>query len=167
MFDIDVVVREVEKIGAIINAPNSLLVIYSVPVGDGTPHVEIKKGECFYVSSERGCEFSRKKVDTLRELLYLIFERVTTRMAIDYELENRLPSQDCRRIIFSKKLELLGKINPVWEALEKKNIEELLEGNPYDDLALDRARYCRMLREKGLSEDEIDKFAYRKYPLPL
>lgn len=167
MFDVDVVVREVERIGAIINAPNLLLVVHFAPVGDGTPHVEIKGGECFYVSSERGCEFSRRKVGVLSELLYLIFERVTTRMAIDYELKNRLLGQDSRRIIFSKKLELLGKINPVWEDLERKSIEELLEESPYDDFASDRARYCRKLRENGLSEDEIDKLAYDKYPLSL
>ena len=37
MFDFDLLEKEVEKIGSIINAPMSLLIVRTFPIGDGTP----------------------------------------------------------------------------------------------------------------------------------
>ena len=166
MFDFDLLEKEVEKIGSIINAPMSLLIVRTFPIGDGTPHVEFKDDECFYVSSERGHEFYREKITDLNELLYRIFNRVTTRMAMDYELAHRVESQDCRRLIFNKKLELLGKISPDWEDRERREITKTLIRSPYNDLASVRADYCRQLRNSGISETDIDKLTYKKYPSP-
>ena len=164
MFDFDLLEKEVEKIGNIIGAPRSLLIVNTSPIGDGTPHVEFKNDECFYVSSERGHEIFREKISDLNELLYRIFDRITTRMATDYELDHRVESQDCRRLIFDKKLELLGKISSDWEDRERREIAKTLAVSPYDDLASARAAYCRKLREGGMSEADINKLAYKKYP---
>lgn len=166
MFDFVLLEKEVKRIGGVINAHESLLVINTAPIGDGTPHVEFKSDGCFYVSSERGHEIFREKITDLNELLYRIFERITTRMATDYELENRVESQDCRRLIFDKKLDLLGKISSDWANREKKEITKTLVASPYDDLASTRATYCRKLREGGMSESDINKLAYKKYPSP-
>lgn len=133
MIDVELLNEAVIKKGKIINAPKPLLVVHTSPLGDGTPHVEIKNGECFYVSSERGYEFFREKITNINELLFRIFDRITSRMASDYELENRIEAQDCRRLIFDKKLELLGKISPEWEDREREKIRLILEKNPYVD----------------------------------
>ena len=54
-------------------------------------------------------------------------------MAGDYELEHRIDAQDCRRLIFDKKLELHGKISPEWEDREREKIRLILKKNPYVD----------------------------------
>lgn len=135
MLNLDDIANEIKKMGLLIDAPERLLTVYSHPKGDGTPHIEIRDGECFYISSERGYEIFRTKISSLDELLYRVFDRVTRRMAGEYELKNRIAGQDSRRIIFHRKLELLRTINSDWETLEKKKIEEILRKNPYIDQA--------------------------------
>lgn len=133
MIDIDFLKNEVEKKGKIIGAPKALLLVHEAPLSDGTPYVEIKGGDCFYVSSERGHEIFRHKIASLDDLLYRIFDRITMRMAIDYELDNRVTNQDCRRIIFDKKLELLGRLDNEWRKIESDKIRHILQDYPYSD----------------------------------
>jgi len=131
MFNIDDVNKEVDCKGSIIDAPENLLWVRISPVGDGTPHVEIENSKAFYVSSERGVELFRKEVQSLDELLFLIFERITFRMACDFELKNRIENQDCRKIIFAKQLELIKKIDLKWETKISEEIDKVLERSPY------------------------------------
>lgn len=133
MFDLNLLKKEVEKKGAIIDAPRSLLLVHTTPVGDGTPHIELTKDGCFYVSSERGYEIFRERIKDFDELVYRIFDDVTTHMASDYELMNRIDTQDCRRLIFKRKLELLNKINHEWKDRGKVAIEAILKESPYID----------------------------------
>lgn len=167
MSSIESVSQEVERKGLLIGAPKELLVVYARPIGDGTPHVEIKDREYFYVSSERGCEIFRKGVSTENELLYLIFKSITWQMASEYELKNRIHNQDPRRVIFSKKLELLRKISSEWADLEEEEIKKILKKSPYDDFSGERADYARELRKSGMLEETINETVYKKYPSPI
>ena len=114
--------------------------------------------------SERGTEYERKITSDIDELMYWIFSVVTFSMACDYELNNRIEDKDSRRIMFAKQEELFGILNRDWQERERKEHKSILINNPFDDLAGLRATYCGELRAKGLSETEIDKLAYEKYP---
>ena len=153
------------KLSEKINAPANLFPTFSTPIGDATPNVEIDSSGLYnYVISERGNEYERNLTSELNDLLYWIFADVTFSMACDYELKNRIAEKDSRRIIFEKQEELLGLLNTEWKEKEKKEHQSILNINPFNDLAGLRATYCGELRKKGLSDSEIDKKAYEKYP---
>ncbi len=157
--------NKVHQLAAKISAPDHYLPTFSSPIGDATPNIEVDDlGLYSYVISERGNEYDRKMTSDLNDLLYWIFSSVTFSMAVDYELKNRIEDQDFRRILFNKQQELLGTLSKEWEEREIKEHEYTLSNNPFDDLGGLRATYCRKLRAKGLSESEIDKLAYEKYP---
>ena len=148
-----------------INAPIHLLPTFSTPIGDATPNIEVdNSGLYHFVISERGTEYERKITSDIDELMYWIFSVVTFSMACDYELNNRIEDKDSRRIMFAKQEELFGILNRDWQERERKEHKSILINNPFDDLAGLRATYCGELRAKGLSETEIDKLAYEKYP---
>ena len=148
-----------------INAPTYWIPTFSSQIGDATPNIEVDNlGLYNYVISERGNEYERKMTSDLNDLFYWIFASVTLSMACDFELKNRIEEKDFRRIMFSKQEELLGVLNKDWEIRERKEHQSILINNPFDDLAGLRATYCRELRAKGLSESEIDKIAFKKYP---
>ena len=83
---------------------------------------------------------------------------------MQYELKNRIRNQDSRKIAFTKQEELLRVLNPEWSERKKEEHLEILKGHPFDDLSGLRATYCGELRRKGLSEPEVKKLAYEKYP---
>jgi len=119
--------------GALIGAPKEFLTVYAGPVGDGTPYVEIKGGKYFFVSSERGYEIFRKKATNEDEILYLIFKDIAWKMANDFELRNRALGKDCRRITFSKIIEIMNKVNADWGNKVEQEIDQILERSPYKD----------------------------------
>lgn len=133
MIKLDELAETVRDKGRLIGAPAALLVIHTRPVGDGTPHIEIDGGRCFYVISERGFEFSREQIESLDGLLYRIFTRVTFHMAVTYELKHRMAQQDSRRLIFSKQLELMGTLSLQWQRRTERRIREILEAAPFVD----------------------------------
>lgn len=133
MLNIEEIRNKIKNIGAIIGAPDVLLYVRVVPVGDGTPYIEIRESEYHYVISERGCEFSREIFLDDDDILYKITSKIVTRMALDYELQNRIDSQDFRRIYFSKEIELMDQICPEWGAKKKAEIKETLRNSPYSD----------------------------------
>lgn len=158
--------KEVDKIADLISAPLNSLPTYGFSRDMAHPHVEIDKiGNLHYVVVERGTEIERRTTNNLDELLYWIFQSVTFSIASEYELNNRIESQDCRRLMFSKQLDILRLINSNWAASGEKEISVILRNHPFDDLASLRATYCVQLREQGLSESEIDKLAYEKFPV--
>ena len=157
----DIVNQLAEKI----NAPPYYLPTFSSPKGDATPNVEVDSSGLYnYVISERGTEYERRMTSDLNDLLYWIFASITFSMACDFELKNRVENKDFRRIMFAKQEELLGNLDKNWEERERKEHKSILVNSPFDDLAGLRATYCGELRSQGLSESEIDKLAYEKFP---
>jgi Immunity protein 63 len=162
---LDDIKKKVEELAVKINAPTDLLPTYGYTKDFAYPHIEVDKvGFLHYVIVERGQELDRRTTEKFDDLLYWIFANVTFSMACDYELKNRIEDKDCRRIMFDKQEELLGLLNNNWKQKEKAEHQSILNNHPFDDLASLRATYCGQLREQGLSETEINKLAYEKYP---
>lgn len=88
---------------------------------DGSPHVEIGENEYYFVTTERGLDLSRKKFASKEELLYEMISLDTFWMAVAFEFKNRVETQDARRLIFAKQIELLNKTNPLW--VSRKQLE--------------------------------------------
>ena len=157
--------ERVEELAKIINATTDLLPTYGYSKDFAYPHIEIDSfGRLHYVIIERGQELERKTTEKLDDLLYWIFTSVTFSMASDFELKNRIEDKECRRIMFEKQEELLGQLNESWRLKENAYHQSVLKRHPFDDLAGLRATYYGQLRKQGLSETEIDKLAYAKYP---
>src|SRR6478672_8912480 len=66
----------------------------TVPQHDGSPHVEVVGGRYHYVVTERGLEHERRIAQDEDEILYWLLDDVTTGIALQFELENRIPGQD-------------------------------------------------------------------------
>ncbi|KAA1170957.1 Imm63 family immunity protein [Photorhabdus heterorhabditis] len=81
--------EKVWSLGAKINAPKSMLIVYSEPVGDGSGYIVIDNNQYHIIYSERGYEIFRQTTEDVNELLYWIMESVASQMASEYELKNR------------------------------------------------------------------------------
>ena len=69
------------------------------------PHVEVVGPLLHYVVVERGQELLRESFQELEEeLLFRVFKDVTFQMAATFELRNRRPSEDSRRLLFEDSL---------------------------------------------------------------
>lgn len=123
----------VRTLGCSINAPEALLTVPSKPTPDGVPYIEVKGNSYHYVISERGFEFSRKETDDIKLLLYWVFKSITSEMATQYEILNRIQGQDFRRLKFSYQRSLLKAVSESWEAIFLKEVSELLMKSPYLD----------------------------------
>jgi hypothetical protein len=106
---------------------------HTSPRHDGSPHVEASDGELSYVVAERGAEFERRTTTSQDELLYWLTSDVVFSLAVDYEPNHREPGRDCRRIMFARELELMGRINPAWRARKEAEITDILVRHPYRD----------------------------------
>lgn len=165
MITLDDIKKKVEEMAIKINATTDLLPTYGYTNDFAYPHIETDNlGLLHFVVVERGQELERKTTDKLDDLLYWIFASITFSMACDYELKNRIEDKDCRRIMFQKQEELLGKLNESWKKKENAKHQQILKTHPFDDLAGLRATYCGQLRQQGLSEKAINELAYAKYP---
>ncbi|WP_420148066.1 Imm63 family immunity protein [Spirosoma sp.] len=133
-FTLDDIKKRVDQLALIINAPSDLLPTYGYSRDSAYPHVEVdSSGHMHYVVVERGQELERKTTDQLNDLLYWIFTDVTFSMANDFEMKNRIESQDFRRILFKKQEELLGILSEEWQQKERDAHEKILINHPFTD----------------------------------
>lgn len=124
---------EVARLAERVTAPSNAYPTYGHTADFARPHIEIGAGQYHYVVVERGTEVLRKSTSDLGELLYWIFDGVTFTLACAYELEHRIPGQDFRRLMFSKRLELLASIDPEMGRRGSEAIAETLRNAPFDD----------------------------------
>jgi hypothetical protein len=150
IFSLSFVRERVRELSQKIAAPEGRVLI-GESHGDGTPNIEIIGGYEFiigvngtpilrdskkyfaFVVNERGIEFERRVTDDLNELLYWIFDAITSSMATDFELHNRIEAQDFRRLWFAKQEELLGVLNPEWRDRKRDHHSEILREHPFID----------------------------------
>ena len=156
----------VKQLAEKINASEYVPYYFDDDVDFGHPHIEIDSKGFHLVCVERGSEQSRRTTHDLNELYFWIFEGMTFGLAVQYELENRVERQDCRRMIFKKQLELLELLDPSWKERRELKIQDTLARHPFDDLASIRAIYCKQLRDKGHKPDRANEIACAKYPPP-
>ncbi len=164
---LDGIQRAVNKLAKKLNAPEDLLPTYGYSIDFGHPHIEVNKHGLHWVVIERGKEYKRKTTNDPHELLYWIFETVTSQMASKFGAENDVESQDFRRIYFRKQEELLGELDYSWAERARKEHEEILREHPFDDYASIRATLSKNLRDRGHSPEEAWRMSCDKYPLPL
>ena len=86
------------------------------------PEVRVDALGYHYIIIERGQVLEHKKTKEFKQLILWIFRDITFSMACDYELKNRIESQDFRIILFKKQIELLSIIDSDFaETLAFKN----------------------------------------------
>jgi hypothetical protein len=150
---------EVDRRAALIGAAGQ----YSLPTyghsEDGArPHIEVDSRGYHFVVEERGQELSRITTHDLDELLYRIFQCVTSHLAAAYELAHRVETQDCRSLAFQRQVELLSQLSPSWAEREADEHQRILRAHPLDDQVAARVRLSAQIGWKRACE---------QYPLPL
>ena len=65
--------------------------------------------------------------------MYWIFEAVTFEMASRYEVINRVPNQDFRKLLFAHQLDLIERLNEKWKERCERGQEQTLSRNPFQD----------------------------------
>jgi len=100
---------------------------------DGSAHVEFVDGSYQYVVMERGSELERRSAANADEVMYWLAKDASFELACSYEVRNRVASQDCRRLLFAKQVELLASANPSWAARMAREHHEILEAHPFRD----------------------------------
>lgn len=133
IYSISTIRKKVREYGKKINAPSYLLSVRTTTDGFGTPHIEIDENGYNYVVSERGNEYERRQTKDIHILLYWIFKDIVFILASEYELNNRKPNEDSRRLLFAKLIELLKKLDSEFARWEKEEQEKILKEHPYDD----------------------------------
>lgn len=157
MLTLSEIKTDVDRLAAKVGALGYCLPTYGRSEDGARPHIEVDARGYHYVVVERGQELKRITTNDLNELLYQIFEAVTFRLACDYELANRIESQDCRRLMFRHQIELLAKLSEGWSIRENQQHEQILREHPFDDFADTRANLSKQVGWKAACE---------KYPLP-
>jgi hypothetical protein len=149
---------EVDRRAALIGAAGH----YSLPTyghsDDGArPHIKVDSRGYHFVVEERGQELSRFTTHDLDELLYRIFQCVTSHFAGAYELAHRVETQDCRRLDFQRQVELFSQLSPSWGGREADEPQRILRAHPFDDQSPARVRLSAQIGWKRACD---------KYPLP-
>jgi len=105
-----------------------------IPDDFGGRHLELGlDGNMALIATDRGNEMERQETHSLDELMYWIFESYAYSRAWDYELNNRHPTHDSRRIAFAKALEEIEKLSQDWRDRLYAEQQEILSRNPYRD----------------------------------
>lgn len=100
----------------------------------GGLHLELKHdGVMALVGTERGRETFRSETSSLDELMYWVFRNKAKSKAQSYELKNRHPTNDSRRIWFELSIKLLKSISEQWAKRLENEYAEILRKHPYRD----------------------------------
>lgn len=105
--------------------------LHTSPQHDGAPHIEMRSGKFEFVVTERGSELQRISDLHTDEVLYLLLEGITLRMATSYELRNRKPDGDSRAIWFPYQEELMARFKPSWGDRLKAEHARILQTFPF------------------------------------
>ncbi len=135
---LDTLKRETRRLAKLILAPDGLLPTWGISRDGGHPHIEHDERGFHLVVVERGSEQQRRTTLDGDQVLYWIFEMITSSMAFEHELRYREPGRDPRRIAFPRQVELLTRLNPQWARRRQREIEMTLETYPFDDDAIHR-----------------------------
>lgn len=136
------------------------------PRFDGSAHAEQDGNTYYYVQTERGVEFERRKTADPNELLFWFVQDLTSEIARDWEMDHRVASQDRRRMWFNKHIELLRDIDESWANLQETYYNDVLAKHPDDDLASDRVNYFVNLQNYGIEHDEAWQHAVARCQEP-
>jgi hypothetical protein len=110
---------------------DGLLPSYGQTRDFGYPHIKIDSRGDHYIVIERGNEVSHITTPQLDELLYYVFESITSSLASIYAVDHRI--KDFRRPMFPHQIELLAKLSPQWAARRSQEHAKILRENPFND----------------------------------
>jgi hypothetical protein len=116
----------------IIGADPRLLPTFDYPIGDATPFIEIDD-RYHFVISERGNELERRSTTMFGELLYWVFDGITSAQAGDWEMRNRRPGEDSRRQLFATQIALMRMLDPAWGTRLEIRLAAVRKAHPFDD----------------------------------
>lgn len=125
--------NRVSKLSQVIDAPKELLPTFGHTIGFGHPNIEVDNNGYHFVVEERGEVLEKRTTTDITELLYWIFQSITFSMAMHYELRNRLPDVDSRRLLFENQLKLLSMLDPHFATRMEDEIKDILKEHPYQD----------------------------------
>lgn len=120
--------NEYYRIAKQLKAPKLYIQFAETPRHDGSPHIEYEGDEFHYVITERGSEYERRKTKNPDDILFWLVSDITFSMAADFELYNRIETEDSRIQLFSKDLELLSSINKNWAEKIRVKYNKLIPG---------------------------------------
>ncbi len=124
---------EINRLAAIVGAAGYVLPTFGRTEDGARPHIEADAHGYHYVVVERGLELQRNTTRDLDELLYHVFKSVTFSLACDYECAHRIASQDCRRQLFARQIELLSSLSPAWAERQSSDHQRILLQHPFND----------------------------------
>ena len=163
---LDGIRKAVAELAQRIEAPADLLPTYGRSMECARPHIEVDQRGLHFVVVERGQERERRTTNDPSELAYWIFDTVTFSMAVKFELHHRNEGEDFRRILFSKREELLAQLDSSWRSRLQAYLSQVLKRAPFDDQQSIRVQYYKQLRDDGADADKAWSLACEKYPLP-
>lgn len=112
--------------GAIIPVPG--------PINNEGYYYEVYENTYTYAYFERGEHIIICKTDDIQEFYYCIVRDIIKNYAIDYELNNRIPNRDPRRLWMKKSLDLIKKISDEFYNKLCKEYSEILKKYPFNDI---------------------------------
>jgi len=132
--DLHEIKAQIDRLAEQIGARGFILPTYGDSEDFARPHIEVDSRGYHYVVVERGRELERFTTNVLEELLYRVFKTIVSTLSYDYEVQHRVQGQDCRRIAFTKQLELLEVLSPTWASRRSEENARILEEHPFNDL---------------------------------
>jgi hypothetical protein len=124
---------EIDRLAAIIQAPADLLPSYGQTRDFGYPHIEVDSRGYHYIVTERGNELQHLITTKLNDLLYQVFDQVTSSMGSVYAVNHRAPKQDFRRSMFQHQIDLLVQLSLQWAQRCALNQGQILANHPFVD----------------------------------
>ena len=150
---------------ALINAPKELLPTYNDPRDEYVPNIALDdNGQLRYEIYERGQLITNEFATDEDDLLYRVFRDISFSMAVRYEVNNRNPLHDPRRVLFAKQAELLGLLSESWKQRVEKEKEAILETYPFDDKSTQRLDHFNKLMKAGKTYEQAMSEANKKFP---
>jgi hypothetical protein len=166
MLNLEEIESEITLLARRIGVSDDVLPTFGLSEQSGRPHIEVDESGYHYVVAERGQEFKRLTTHDLDELLYDVFESVTSTLALDYELKYRVERRDGRRIAFQHQIELLSVLSSEWTKRRRLEHTQILLDHPFDDDGSVRATLTKELRDQGHTPEDARRLARCKYPEP-
>ena len=133
MFSLIEIKPKIEQLASKIDAPVHIRPTYGTSKDEGTPYIEVDDSSYYFLARDRDTKTLNRKTQDIDELLYWVFEYITSSMASSYAVVHRDSINNHRMVMFLHQLELLKKLNPLWEKRREKEIDEILKFSPYSD----------------------------------
>lgn len=124
---------EFNKLCQKIKPTDNVYIFPTVRQDDGFEHLEICKDEYHLIVTERGLENSRQITSSEDEILYWLVSSFVWGLASKFELQNRIPKQDFRRLFFAQQIAYLKIVNSKWASRKQKEFDEILTIHPFKD----------------------------------